>query len=106
MALIASNTFLLPSSVYLYEKEWNPRRELAHSQTECFKIAELLGAHAVVGDEAIKDRFLKEVQEATVVHIGRLANTRSSLINKLLKLILCSRGQISNFQLLFASNFC
>ena len=62
---------MISKSVQLYGEEWKPRRELKKCQDECFKVAEILGVHAVVGEEATKDRFMKELQEATIIHVGK-----------------------------------
>ena len=58
--------------VWLRGREWEPKKELTKAQSECFKVAQVLNVTAVVGEEATKDRFLKDIQGATIVHIGQL----------------------------------
>ena len=62
----------LPQKLLLHGREWVPAAQLSSAQDECFKVAELCDVTAVIGEKATKDRFLREIQTAVVIHIGQL----------------------------------
>ena len=62
----------LPQKLLLHGREWVPAAQLSSAQDECFKVAELCDVTAVIGEKATKDRFLREIQTAAVIHIGQL----------------------------------
>ena len=54
----------------LHGGQWKPVGELKQAQSECLQVADILDTTAIVGAEATKKRFLVELQQATVLHIG------------------------------------
>lgn len=60
----------LPQRVQLHGKLWQPNFDgLQGAQRELTIVATLLDANLITGHEATKDRFLSEIEKATVVHI-------------------------------------
>ena len=64
-------TCCIYNSLCLHGGQWKPISELKHAQSECIQVADILDTTAIVGAEATKKRLLSELQQATVLHIGK-----------------------------------
>ena len=58
----------------LHGSEWCPHCDLKVAEEECFKVGGYLDVIPVVGEHATKERMLKEMQSATILHIGKFNN--------------------------------
>ncbi|KAK7502589.1 hypothetical protein BaRGS_00006164 [Batillaria attramentaria] len=63
----------LPESVEIHGRPWKAGKELVVAQHELKKVGEVLDAAPIVGKEATKQRLLKEIQEASIIHIATYA---------------------------------
>lgn len=55
----------------LHGKVWMPSlEELTSAKREALNVATLLDVSPITGSDATKERFMKEIEKATVVHIG------------------------------------
>lgn len=57
-------------SVLVHGYTWKPGGDLMSARRELNMVGELLDADPIVGDQATKQRFLQEVQDACIIHIG------------------------------------
>ena len=57
-------------SVLVHGRAWKPGGDLTSARRELNVVGELLDAVPIVGDQATKQRFLQEVQDACIIHIG------------------------------------
>ena len=68
------NNFILIfcyNSLMLHDKLWKPSlEELSSAKREALNVATLLDVTPITGPDATKERFLKEIEKASVVHIG------------------------------------
>ncbi|ESO98992.1 hypothetical protein LOTGIDRAFT_231307 [Lottia gigantea] len=58
------------SSLVLNGKEWKPHSDMNSAKKELKNIAKCLDIDPIIGEDATKDRFLQEIQKATVIHIA------------------------------------
>ena len=62
------------ASLMLHGKSWRPGlQDLKSARREAQTVASLLEVDATTGTDATKDRFLSDMEKATVVHIGKWA---------------------------------
>ena len=55
----------------LHGKHWCPGlKELVSAKRECYNVATCLDVAPVTGPDATKERFMKDITQASVVHIG------------------------------------
>ncbi|XP_053380746.1 tetratricopeptide repeat protein 28-like isoform X2 [Mercenaria mercenaria] len=60
----------LPESLMLHGKVWKPSlEELSSAKREALNVATLLDVIPITGPDATKERFLKDIERASVVHI-------------------------------------
>ena len=57
-------------SVLVHGRAWKPGGNLMSARRELNMVGELLDADPIIGDQATKQRFLQEVQDACIIHIG------------------------------------
>ncbi|XP_041369335.1 tetratricopeptide repeat protein 28-like [Gigantopelta aegis] len=60
----------LPDSLSLLGKQWSPHGELKNAQREAHLVGNLLETDPVVGKMATKIQFLKDIQQASILHIA------------------------------------
>ncbi|XP_076455182.1 uncharacterized protein LOC143289867 isoform X2 [Babylonia areolata] len=61
---------LLPDSLLVHGRPWKPSSELLSAKHELSIVGGLLDADPIVSEQATKQRFLREIQDASVIHIA------------------------------------
>ena len=57
-------------SVLVHGRAWKAGGDLKSARRELHMVGELLDANPIVSDDATKQRFLQEIQDASIIHIG------------------------------------
>ncbi|KAK2145782.1 hypothetical protein LSH36_658g01023 [Paralvinella palmiformis] len=71
----------LPEKVQLHGREWQQVLDLRAAESECLEVAKMCDVTAIEGPLATKERFLKEIQTASLIHIAtRICHREGYLI--------------------------
>lgn len=57
-------------SVLVHGRPWKSGGNLAAAKRELRMVGEMLDVDPIIGDEATKGQFLRDIQEASIIHIG------------------------------------
>ncbi|KAL8606426.1 hypothetical protein ACOMHN_060331 [Nucella lapillus] len=60
----------LPDSVLVHGRPWKPTSTLQSAKRELKMVGEVLDADPIVSEKATKQNFLREIKDATIVHIA------------------------------------